>query len=151
MGSTGCMYVSGNGIHSSTGSQCSSKSHSPAGSLTSTMTLTGKQDRSLTPISGTEGGDLEKTKKIIPTPTADLDRTNDKVYDSTTQVVKAVMSLSQGVQQAYADQYLELVKKVGLELKSLLTSVDEIVTAFPVSAQREVEMAHKCYRRIWLN
>jgi len=31
-----------------------------------------------------------------PTPTADLDRTNDKVYDCTTGVVKAVMSLSQG-------------------------------------------------------
>lgn len=53
------------------------------------------------------------------------------------------MSLSQGVQKAYADQYLDLVKKVGLELKSLLTSVDEIVVSFPVSAQREVEMAHK--------
>lgn len=31
-----------------------------------------------------------------PTPTADLDRTNDKVYDCTTCVVRAVMSLSQG-------------------------------------------------------
>ena len=31
-----------------------------------------------------------------PTPTADLDRSNDKVYDCTTGVVKAVMSLSQG-------------------------------------------------------
>lgn len=31
-----------------------------------------------------------------PTPTADLDRTNDKVYDCTTSVVRAVMSLSQG-------------------------------------------------------
>jgi hypothetical protein len=31
-----------------------------------------------------------------PTPTADLDRSNDKVYDCTTSVVKAVMSLSQG-------------------------------------------------------
>lgn len=31
-----------------------------------------------------------------PTPTADLDRTNDRVYDCTTSVVKAVMALSQG-------------------------------------------------------
>lgn len=78
-----------------------------------------------------------------PTPTADLDRTNDRVYDCTTQVVKAVMSLSQGVQQSHADQYLDLVKIVGIELRSLLASVDEIVTVFPSSAQREVEMAHK--------
>jgi len=35
-------------------------------------------------------------QKMEPTPTADLDRTNDKVYDCTTSVVRAVMSLSQG-------------------------------------------------------
>lgn len=35
-------------------------------------------------------------KKMDPTPTADLDRTHDRVYDCTTNVVKAVMSLSQG-------------------------------------------------------
>lgn len=78
-----------------------------------------------------------------PTPTADLDRSNDKVYDCTTQVVRAVMSLSQGVQQSHADQYLELVKRVGLDLRSLLESVDEIVPSFPSSTHREVEMAHK--------
>lgn len=77
------------------------------------------------------------------TPTAELDRTNDHVYDATTQVVKAVMALSQGVKQSYAEQYLDLVKKVGLELRTLLTSVDVIVNQFPSSAHREVEMAHK--------
>ncbi|XP_063217421.1 focal adhesion kinase 1 isoform X2 [Bacillus rossius redtenbacheri] len=82
-------------------------------------------------------------KKMEPTPTADLDRTNDKVYDCTTNVVKAVMSLSQGVQQSRADQYLELVRRVGIELRALLTSVDYLVPIFPISAHREVEMAHK--------
>lgn len=53
------------------------------------------------------------------------------------------MSLSQGVQQATADRYLDLVKRVGIELRALLASVDEIVGAFPAPAQREVEMAHK--------
>lgn len=78
-----------------------------------------------------------------PTPTADLDRTNDKVYDCTTRVVRAVMALSQGVQQSRADQYLDLVRSVGLELRSLLSSVDGLVEILPVSAHREVEMAHK--------
>lgn len=78
-----------------------------------------------------------------PTPTADLDRTNDKVYECTTQVVRAVMSLSQGVQQSHADQYLDLVRKVGLELRSLLTSVDSLVDLFNSAAKREVELAHK--------
>ncbi|KAJ3648770.1 hypothetical protein Zmor_020546 [Zophobas morio] len=137
------MSFSGNGRQSSTGSQCSSKSHSPSGSITNTMTTAGKTERSLTPNSGSESGDAGKPKMATPTPTADLDRTNDKVYDCTTQVVKAVMSLSQGVQQSHADQYLDLVRRVGLELRGLLASVDEIVNFFPTSAQREVEMAHK--------
>ncbi|KYN44163.1 Focal adhesion kinase 1 [Trachymyrmex septentrionalis] len=82
-------------------------------------------------------------KKMEPTPTADLDRTNDKVYDCTTSVVRAVMSLSQGVQQSKADQYLELVRRVGIELRALLSSVDILVEILPISAHREVEMAHK--------
>ncbi|XP_032686536.1 uncharacterized protein LOC116851338 isoform X3 [Odontomachus brunneus] len=82
-------------------------------------------------------------KKMEPTPTADLDRTNDKVYDCTTSVVRAVMSLSQGVQQSKADQYLELVHRVGIELRALLSSVDVLVEILPISAHREVEMAHK--------
>lgn len=53
------------------------------------------------------------------------------------------MTLSQGVQLSHADQYLDLVKNVGLELRSLLASVDAIVPMFPSSAHREVEMAHK--------
>ncbi|XP_076239601.1 protein tyrosine kinase 2 Fak isoform X2 [Calliopsis andreniformis] len=82
-------------------------------------------------------------KKMEPTPTADLDRTNDKVYDCTTSVVRAVMSLSQGVQQSKAEQYLELVRKVGIELRALLSSVDALIDILPISAHREVEMAHK--------
>ena len=78
-----------------------------------------------------------------PTPTADLDRSNDKVYDCTTSVVKAVMSLSQGVQQNKVDQYLELVRRVGIELRALLSSVDTLVEILPINAHREVEMAHK--------
>ncbi|KAK4884842.1 hypothetical protein RN001_001113 [Aquatica leii] len=142
------MSVSGNGLQSNAESQCSSKSHSPAGSVTSTLTLAERTESVGTPNSGFESGesmekDKRKGKKTEPTPTADLDRTNDKVYDCTTQVVRSVMTLSQGVQQSHADQYLELVRNVGLELRSLLASVDTIMPMFPSSAHREVEMAHK--------
>ncbi|XP_050545837.1 focal adhesion kinase 1 isoform X2 [Daktulosphaira vitifoliae] len=82
-------------------------------------------------------------KKLEPTPTADLDRSNDKVYECTTLVVKAVMTLSQGVQKNKVDKYLELVKEVGLQLRALLTSVDNLVPFFPKSAHKQVEMAHK--------
>ncbi|XP_014260187.2 focal adhesion kinase 1 isoform X2 [Cimex lectularius] len=84
-----------------------------------------------------------RLKKMEPKPTADLDRTNDKVYECTKNVVKAVMALSQGVQDGHTDVYLSLVRKVGMELRSLLTSVDVLVEIFPESAIREVEMAHQ--------
>jgi focal adhesion kinase 1 len=103
-----------------------------------------ERDRSSTPLSnGSAEERVIVVKKMEPTPTADLDRSNDKVYDCTTGVVKAVMSLSQGVQQSRADQYLELVRRVGMELRTLLSSVDALVPVFPVSAHRQVEMAHK--------
>lgn len=38
--------------------------------------------------------------------TLSIDRTNDSVYDATTNVVKAIMSLSQGVEKAAAAEYL---------------------------------------------
>lgn len=40
------------------------------------------------------------------TKTLSIDRTNDSVYDATTSVVKAIMSLSQGVEKAAAAEYL---------------------------------------------
>ena len=78
-----------------------------------------------------------------PTPTAVLDRNNDRVYDSTTSVVRAVMALSQGVQSHQANLYLDLVKKVGLELRELLAAVDRLIPAFPSNTHRQVELAHK--------
>ncbi|XP_060536517.1 focal adhesion kinase 1-like isoform X2 [Cylas formicarius] len=128
--------AAGNGLQSGTASLSSSKSHSPVGSLTNTMTLSGQQ-------SGSDFGSDSERSKDVHHVTAIPDRTHDRVYECTTDVVRAVMSLSQGVQQSHADQYLDLVKKVGLELRSLLASVDDIVGAFPCAAQREVEMAHK--------
>ncbi len=73
-----------------------------------------------------------------PTPTADLDRTNDRVYDCTTFVVKAIMELTQGVQQPGRAEFLDLVRKVGIELRGLLGSVDELVNVFPETARHEV-------------
>lgn len=53
------------------------------------------------------------------------------------------MYIFAGVQQSKADQYLELVRRVGIELRALLSSVDVLVEILPISAHREVEMAHK--------
>ncbi|KAL0277427.1 UNVERIFIED_CONTAM: hypothetical protein PYX00_004716 [Menopon gallinae] len=82
-------------------------------------------------------------KKMDPTPTADLERDHDQVYDCTTNVVKAVMSLSQGVQASRADEYLDLVRAVGQQLRNLLSSVDDILKLLPPSTHRQVQLAHK--------
>lgn len=69
-------------------------------------------------------------------PTKPLDRTNDFVYSATTNVVKAIMALSQGVERAVAQEYLDLVKNVGFELRALLASVDELSVIFPSQAHK---------------
>ncbi|RWS12001.1 focal adhesion kinase 1-like isoform X2 [Dinothrombium tinctorium] len=71
------------------------------------------------------------------------DRSDDKVYQCTTDVVYSVRQLLQGVQESHVDDYIDLVKKVGLELRGLLASVDELVPTLPLWSHREVEMAHK--------
>lgn len=68
------------------------------------------------------------------TKTLALDRTNDIVYSSTTNVVKAIMLLSQGVEKAVALEYLDLVRNVGVELRTLLSSVDVLASIFPPQA-----------------
>lgn len=45
-----------------------------------------------------------------------------------------------GVQQNLFSEYLELVTKVGLQLKDLLSSVDRLVPLFPESAHKEVSI-----------
>lgn len=60
-----------------------------------------------------------------------VDRKNDPVYLCTTNVVRAVMKLSSGVEMSQMDDYLELVKTVGLELRTLLGTVDLVSNNFP--------------------
>ncbi|XP_077495289.1 protein tyrosine kinase 2 Fak isoform X3 [Amblyomma americanum] len=76
-------------------------------------------------------------------PTLETDRTNDHVYECTTRVVRSVMQLSQGVTEARVEEYLDLVKNVGIELRNLLASVDDLMTFFPLWSKKEVEMAHR--------
>jgi len=60
-----------------------------------------------------------------------IDRKSDPVYICTTNVVRAIMKLSSGVEQSLMDDYLELVKTAGLELRTLLSTVDKISSNFP--------------------
>lgn len=88
--------------------------------------------------SSSTGGEDKLTGRKEITRTQALDRTNDAVYTATTNVVKAIMSLSQGVEKAAAIEYLDLVRNVGIELRALLSSVDTLASIFPPQAHKWV-------------
>lgn len=82
---------------------------------------------------------LDKSLTADVRKTLSLDRSNDAVYTATTGVVKAIMALSQGVERSIAAEYLDLVKNIGIELRILLGSVDQVSTQFPAQAHRFVK------------
>ncbi|XP_030596995.1 focal adhesion kinase 1-like isoform X2 [Archocentrus centrarchus] len=82
-------------------------------------------------------------QEISPPPTANLDRSNDKVYENVTGLVKAVIEMSNSIQPAAPEEYVPMVKEVGLALRTLLATVDETIPVLPASTHREIEMAQK--------
>jgi focal adhesion kinase 1 len=77
-------------------------------------------------------------KVMEPSPTAELDRQNDDVYNNTTKVVKSVISMNQGIQQDQVDFVFEYVLGIGKNLKELLLSVDKTVLTLPETSQKGV-------------
>uniref|UniRef100_A0A8C4N5A1 Focal adhesion kinase 1 n=1 Tax=Equus asinus asinus TaxID=83772 RepID=A0A8C4N5A1_EQUAS len=82
-------------------------------------------------------------QEISPPPTANLDRSNDRVYENVTGLVKAVIEMSSKIQPAPPEEYVPMVKEVGLALRTLLATVDETIPVLPASTHREIEMAQK--------
>uniref|UniRef100_A0AAV2MFH5 Focal adhesion kinase 1 n=1 Tax=Knipowitschia caucasica TaxID=637954 RepID=A0AAV2MFH5_KNICA len=82
-------------------------------------------------------------QEISPPPTANLDRSNDRVYENVTGLVKAVIEMSSKIQPAPPEEYVPMVKDVGLALRTLLATVDETLPQLPASTHREIEMAQK--------
>ncbi|XP_016063289.1 PREDICTED: focal adhesion kinase 1 isoform X4 [Miniopterus natalensis] len=82
-------------------------------------------------------------QEISPPPTANLDRSNDRVYENVTGLVKAVIEMSSKIQPAPPEEYVPMVKEVGLALRTLLATVDETIPSLPASTHREIEMAQK--------
>uniref|UniRef100_A0A8C4SV41 non-specific protein-tyrosine kinase n=1 Tax=Erpetoichthys calabaricus TaxID=27687 RepID=A0A8C4SV41_ERPCA len=87
---------------------------------------------SLNPVDCYNEGVKIQPQEISPPPTANLDRSNDKVYENVTGLVKAVIEMSSKIQP-----------EVGLALRTLLATVDETIPVLPASTHREIEMAQK--------
>ncbi|XP_039978258.1 protein tyrosine kinase 2aa isoform X7 [Xiphias gladius] len=98
---------------------------------------------SLCPVDSYNEGVKLQPQEISPPPTANLDRSNDKVYENVTGLVKAVIEMSNRIQPAAPEEYVPMVKDVGLALRTLLATVDETIPSLPASTHREIEMAQK--------
>uniref|UniRef100_A0A672ZBI4 Focal adhesion kinase 1 n=1 Tax=Sphaeramia orbicularis TaxID=375764 RepID=A0A672ZBI4_9TELE len=97
----------------------------------------------LSPVDSYNEGVKLQPQEISPPPTANLDRSNDRVYENVTGLVKAVIEMSNRIQPAAPDEYVPMVKEVGLALRTLLATVDETIPVLPASTHREIEMAQK--------
>uniref|UniRef100_A0A672TE14 non-specific protein-tyrosine kinase n=1 Tax=Sinocyclocheilus grahami TaxID=75366 RepID=A0A672TE14_SINGR len=78
-----------------------------------------------------------------PAPTAELDRTDDMVYHNVMEMVKVVMQLKNDVNTLPASEYITVVKLVGMTLRSLIRSVDDILPTLHESIRMEIEGTQK--------
>ncbi|KAM4772706.1 protein-tyrosine kinase 2-beta isoform 2-T2 [Rhinophrynus dorsalis] len=82
-------------------------------------------------------------QSLQPAPTANIDRTDDSVYQSVMELVKAVLQLKNDIYQLPPEGYVNVVKNVGLSLRKLIGSVDEILPSLPTSSRTEIEGTQK--------
>uniref|UniRef100_U3JM74 Protein-tyrosine kinase 2-beta n=1 Tax=Ficedula albicollis TaxID=59894 RepID=U3JM74_FICAL len=82
-------------------------------------------------------------QSIQPAPTANLDRTDDPVYGNVTDLVRAVLQLKNEISLVPPDGYILVVKNIGLSLRKLIGSVDEILPNLPSSSRTEIEGTQK--------
>ncbi|KAM3602975.1 uncharacterized protein V6R79_014295 [Siganus canaliculatus] len=101
---------------------------------------------SLSPEAGDENtAPPEKPPRLTahPAPTAELDRSNDKVYNSVMDLVKVVVQLKNDITELKPEQYITMVQSVGMALRDLIRSVDDILPNLHESVRTEIEGTQK--------
>ncbi|XP_054474830.1 protein tyrosine kinase 2 beta, b isoform X2 [Anoplopoma fimbria] len=78
-----------------------------------------------------------------PAPTAELDRSDDKVYQYVMDLVKVVVQLKNDIAEAPPEKYITIVKSVGMALRDLIRSVDDILPTLHESVRTEIEGTQK--------
>ncbi|XP_072489959.1 protein-tyrosine kinase 2-beta isoform X2 [Notamacropus eugenii] len=76
-------------------------------------------------------------------PTANLDRTDDMVYINVMELVRAVLDLKNELSQLPPEGYVVVVKNVGLTLRKLIGSVDDLLPTLPLTSRTEIEGTQK--------
>ncbi|KAK0135541.1 Protein-tyrosine kinase 2-beta [Merluccius polli] len=109
-----------------------------------------KEERLLDPMGPEEAANSvvpppEKPPRLTaqPAPTAELDRSGDKVYQSVMDLVKVVVQLKNDITTLEPDQYITIVKSVGMTLRDLIHNVDEIMPTIHDSVRTEIEGTQK--------
>uniref|UniRef100_A0AAQ4S8V2 non-specific protein-tyrosine kinase n=1 Tax=Gasterosteus aculeatus aculeatus TaxID=481459 RepID=A0AAQ4S8V2_GASAC len=78
-----------------------------------------------------------------PTPTAELDRSEDKVYQNVMDLVKVVVQLKNDITEVPPEKYITVVQSVGMALRHLIRSVDDILPTLHESVRTEIEGTQK--------
>ncbi|CAG09125.1 unnamed protein product, partial [Tetraodon nigroviridis] len=84
-----------------------------------------------------------KPQHKAPAPTAELDRSDDKVYSSVMDLVKVVVQFKNDIAELKPEQYISVVQSVGMALRVLIQSVDEILPTLHESVRTEIEGTEK--------
>ncbi|XP_058469283.1 protein tyrosine kinase 2 beta, b isoform X1 [Solea solea] len=109
----------------------------PMGSDEATLSLSPEDDASNAPP--------EKPPRLTAQParTAELDRSDDKVYKSVMDVVKVVVQLKNDITELQPDAYITIIKSIGQALRDLIGSVDDILPTLHESVVTEIEGTQK--------
>ncbi|XP_017282790.1 protein tyrosine kinase 2 beta, b [Kryptolebias marmoratus] len=102
-------------------------------------------DAPVPPEADSEAAPPEKPPRLKAqaAPTAELDRTDDRVYETVMDLVKVVVQLKNDVPEMPPEQYITIIKSVGMALRDLIHSVDDVLPTLHESNRTEIEGTQK--------
>uniref|UniRef100_A0A3B4XU74 non-specific protein-tyrosine kinase n=1 Tax=Seriola lalandi dorsalis TaxID=1841481 RepID=A0A3B4XU74_SERLL len=101
---------------------------------------------SLCPVDSYNEGVKLQPQEISPPPTANLDRSNDKVYENVTGLVKAVIEMSNRIQPAAPEEYVPMVK-IEMAQKLLNSDLAELIAKMKLAQQYVMTSLQKDYKK----
>ncbi|XP_027427787.1 focal adhesion kinase 1 isoform X5 [Zalophus californianus] len=85
-------------------------------------------------------------QEISPPPTANLDRSNDRVYENVTGLVKAVIEMSSKIQPAPPEEYVPMVK-IEMAQKLLNSDLGELINKMKLAQQYVMTSLQQEYKK----
>uniref|UniRef100_A0A4X1SLV5 Focal adhesion kinase 1 n=1 Tax=Sus scrofa TaxID=9823 RepID=A0A4X1SLV5_PIG len=85
-------------------------------------------------------------QEISPPPTANLDRSNDRVYENVTGLVRAVIEMSSKIQPAPPEEYVPMVK-IEMAQKLLNSDLGELISKMKLAQQYVMTSLQQEYKK----